>query len=259
MIKPTTSLYVVSIGTNKPDKFDQFALDWWKAVSELDPMPDQIVICATEGNTCKILDVPSFAIEITNIVFVNNNSTMADHLNCAVKATTGMWNSWIGIDDQVAPNLFSEVNTATDLHADLIITGMTTFSGKVVYGNWNKLMRSRNNSVLRNTICRKVLWEKVGGYPNLYFNDWGFWIKCWGKKPKIYKSKKVHMIFNDSETHNRLSGLANQDKFPIAYEQIESLKRDLGYKRNFRDNFLNFYFESRVVQKLNRILKSIKS
>jgi hypothetical protein len=225
-----TSLYVISLGVRQPDTFDKFADSWWHAVERMTPMPDEIVICATIGNTCKILEVPEFAKNKTSIVYVNPNEPMSTHLNTAVEHCTGKWISWIGIDDLPLENLFSSVAVADRKNKDIILSGIKTTSGKVIYSDWEQLAQSKNNTVMGNTVCTKALWEKVGGYPNIYFNDWGFWLYCHSLKPKIYKTKFITMLFNDSEDYSRRSGLKNFDKFEEAMIEIEKIKSELKLK-----------------------------
>jgi hypothetical protein len=229
-----TSLYLVSLGVKKPDVFDEFATSWWRAVEKMKPMPDEIIICATIGNNCKILEIPLFAKNRTSIVNVNPNETMSAHLNTAVDNCKGKWISWVGIDDLPLENLFSSVETAEKKKCEVILSGIKTTSGQVIFSNWERLAISSNNTVMSNTVCTKNLWRKAGGYPDVYFNDWGFWIHCFSLNPKIYKTQHITMLFNDSETHIRRSGQNNRDKFKAGILEIDKIKSNLNLKSKLR-------------------------
>jgi hypothetical protein len=232
--KITSSLYLVSIGTKKPDPFDKFVSSWWSAVEKMNPLPDEIIICASEGNTCKILDIPRFAKNRTTIIYINSNAPMSSHLNAAVENCNGKWISWIGIDDLPLEGLFSSITGAEKKKCEIILSGIKTSSGKTIFSNWDRLVPSNNNTVMGNTVCTKDLWKRAGGYPNIYFNDWGFWLRCYSLKPKIHETRDLTMLFSDSEDYARRSGLKNYKEFERAFTEITKIKSELRLKVNLK-------------------------
>lgn len=250
----STSLYVISLGVKKPDPFDRFVEAWWRAIEKMNPQPDEIVICATIGNACKILEVPLFAKQRTTIIYVNSDEPVSTYLNTAVEHCNGKWISWVGIDDLPLESLFSRVNAADEKKSDIVLSGIKTTSGQVIYSNWEQLVESTSNTVMSNTVCTKDLWKKAGGYPDIYFNDWGFWLYCYSLKPKILKTKLITMLFNDSEDYVRLSGLKNYDKFEDAFIEIDRIKCELNLKVKFK-----IKVTSLIKRKIRNIKKVIKS
>ena len=227
-------MYLISLGLETPDPFDKFADSWWRAVEKMNPIPDEIVICATVGNSCKILEIPLFAKTRTIVVHLDVKEPVSAYLNNAVYHCNGKWISWVGIDDLPLENLFTSVPTAEKKKKEIILSGIKTTSGQVIYSKWEKLVQSNSNTVMSNTVCTKELWVKAGGYPNVYFNDWGFWLRCYSLNPKIHKTKLVTMLFNDSEDYVRRSGLKNFDKFEAGFLEIKKIKSELNLNVNFK-------------------------
>ena len=81
--------------------------------------------------------------------------------NRAVDALRTDWCWNMDIDDLVFPSALREIRV---VDADVYAAGLVT-----------SVAESKVNLVNAGSAFKKWLWEKVGGYPDIGFHDWGLW------------------------------------------------------------------------------------
>jgi hypothetical protein len=156
-----------------------------------------------------------------------SDGTLADYLNAAVEATETDWVMWTGLDDRPLPSAF--LNLPSPHECDLIAGGIIISTGGAILSNFRALPTHDGNTVMSNTLHTREIWQRAGGYPDVYFNDWGFWLRCAALNPRIYEPKAFQMWYENSDNQGRLSGQDNRDKFDHAVREIVDLKRELGF------------------------------
>ncbi|NBW21800.1 MAG: hypothetical protein EBR82_78985, partial [Caulobacteraceae bacterium] len=73
-----------------------------------------------------------------------------------------------------------------------------------------ELMSSQpmSNHVMGTSWFTKDIFKRVGGYPDVYWSDWGFWWKCWVHGARWFKPAGVQVLVNDIRP-NRISSDQN--------------------------------------------------
>ena len=83
------------------------------------------------------------------------------------------------------------------------------------------------NHVMGTSWFTKDFWGRVGGYPDVYWSDWGFWWKCHVHGARWYKPAGVQVLVNDTRT-DRISSEPNIEadiemrKFIAEYTRSDS-------------------------------------
>lgn len=203
----TVSLCVLSLGRNEPDVFAQYVEGWFRAVEGMNPKPDEICIGYFEPDTAGVTEYAKFGVSIpVTLVPVSSELPIADVINATVEATSSDWFSWIGLDDIALPEAFVDLQAAEDSGAELL-GGVCLFSdGGQWKEQWNPGALLTRTTIPGNSPIRKSVWERVGGYDEVYFHDWAFWLKLANAGVKVAHTSKPGMIFHSGENHETRSG-----------------------------------------------------
>lgn len=195
----SVSLVTIAAGS----KYAAYVPTWWRAVQAMRPMPDEIVIVVDAEDTANVADV----VEGENIHLVHAEEPFGYHyFNLGFRAATSEWISYCGIDDQMLPNAYADIPTATQIQADIIVGTILMSNGYVWRGSWNPYGLRQNNTLPAHSPFRKALYEKVGGFPDIRWSDWGFWLKCVREDPVIYLGTQPLAIFDVGEDRETMSG-----------------------------------------------------
>ena len=67
---------------------------------------------------------------------------------------------------------------------------------------------------------RKSLWEKIGGYENILFNDWYFWLKALKSGAALYKFEKPIYYFRIGIEERLSDRERNTQNFEVTRQQL---------------------------------------
>jgi hypothetical protein len=147
--------------------YEEYIQEWFEAC--LVAQPDQIVLVSDRvrsvpaGVTLRVVEPPSQKYPIPY------------YANKAVEALDTEWCWNMDIDDLIRPSAFFEIRV---VDAEVYVAGMRTSKGvnHIPKGlDWWRVWDSKHNHVPAGSAFKKWLWEKVGGYPDIGFHDWGLW------------------------------------------------------------------------------------
>jgi len=129
-----------------------------------------------------------------------------EYFNAAVKAADSEWVAYCGIDDQMMPDAFADLNRAEELGANLMVGNLLMSNGHRWMGAWNTIALQQFNTLPAHSPYKRSLWEKAGGYPDVRWSDWGFWLHA-TPHAVPYHSQFITAIFDIGETHETMSGI----------------------------------------------------
>jgi hypothetical protein len=129
-----------------------------------------------------------------------NNRTVAEGFNYAISQTTGDWILPFCDDDYFITNnlkeLFNQLNKKKLNKID-IIHYPCLVNNKDEWGEEKFTLDDikKANRIPFSSIYRKSVWQNIGGYKNLPFNDWFFWM-CAVKKQYnfLYYHKPIYVF-----------------------------------------------------------------
>jgi len=147
--------------------YEEYIDGWFDAC--LAAQPQQIVLVSD-----RIRSVPA-GVTLRVVEPSKQKYPIPYYSNRAVEALDTDWCWNMDIDDLIRPGALWEI---TVVDAEVYAAGMRTSQGinHVPRGldSW-RVLSSKANHVPAGSAFKKWLWEKVGGYPDIGFHDWGLW------------------------------------------------------------------------------------
>jgi len=194
---------------------------WWNSLTLTTPQPDRVVIVHGPHDTAGTRTLTDPRITFIEMPEPFHNG----YFNAGVQATHTEWVAYCGIDDRILPRAYKEIPTTTEhiLAGNILITNGTAW-----HGQWNPELLQHTNTLPAHSPYRRKLWEQAGGYPNIHWSDWGFWLRCAKLKPTAKQSTEYQALFNLGETTETMSGpLLPEHKRTHANNEIETFKETL--------------------------------
>lgn len=195
----SVSLYTVAEG----EAYAPFAARWWEAVQAMNPAPAQVVVAIGPEDRAGIRDLVGNAATVVEVQGPFSNG----HFTAACEAGTQEWAAFCGIDDVMLPDAFKDIPAATEAGADILVGSIVLSSGGVWRGSWNPPAMLRHNTLPAHSPFRRSLYDAVGGFPDIRWSDWGFWLKCAVHGAKPYPATVPQAIFDVGEDRQTMSGV----------------------------------------------------
>jgi hypothetical protein len=215
--------------SSRAEHYGVFFPRWWQAISELERQPDQIVIAYHESNLAKVPEsVPKeYASRVKLIVSDSEDGLI--YGNLAVEAADTDWVAFCGLDDQVLPNAYDELELCSD--AEILVANLKLSDGSNSMGSWDLERMKHQNPMAFLSPFRKSLWERVGGIPSIYWCDWGFWMKSAIAGATTYQSQNFQALFDLGITHKTESGPQLDRAIRLAAdEELVAFAKEIGFR-----------------------------
>ncbi len=176
---------------------------WWDSVQALNPPADDIVIAYHPDDDCGVKDLPCRLVEC-------QTRTCDAMINAAVAEVQHGWIAPLAMDDRFYPDALSCMPPNIDKVADVVANTLRFMSNNGVNVSLPELMGSQPmvNHVMGTSWFTKDIWQRVGGHPDVFWSDWGFWWKCWVHGARWFKPAGVQVLVNDIRP-NRMSSNEN--------------------------------------------------
>ena len=187
------------------EAYKSFVPRWWESVIRMDPMPDSIIIVIGAEDRAGVLDVITEDVPVC-VVSLDEPFSNA-YFTAGFSAADTDWVGFCGIDDQMLPRAYADIPEATLLGAEIIPGTIVLSNGQVWRGTWNVEALQRHNTLPAHSPVTKELWERVGGFPDIRWSDWGFWLKCAKENPAIYQATEPLAIFDIGDGRETMSGV----------------------------------------------------
>jgi hypothetical protein len=195
---------------------------WWDSVQALNPSADDVVVAYHPDDDCGVKDLPCRLVEC--------RTRSADAMiNAAVAAVKEGWIAPLSMDDRLCPDAFACLPPNLDKVADVVANTLRFMSSGFVNPSAPHLFATApmRNHVMGTSWFTKDIWERTGGYPDVYWSDWAFWWKCHVHGARWFKPAGVQVLVNDIRA-NRISSDSNikadleMHKFIAEYTRSES-------------------------------------
>ena len=213
---------------SRAERYGVFFPRWWQAITELERQPDQIVIVYHKSNLAKVPEsVPKeYKSRVKLVVSASENGL--DYPNLCVESADTDWVAFCGLDDQVLPNAYDELEFCSD--AEILVGNLKLSDGSKSMGSWNLERMKHQNSMVFLSPFRKSLWERVGGMPKIYWIDWGFWMKAAMAGATTYQSQNFQALFDLGATHETESGLLLPSEIRLAADkELSAFAKQIGF------------------------------
>jgi hypothetical protein len=168
----TVSIVTVIYG----DAYDRYLAPWIDA--SLAAKPDDILV-VTDMPRC---DEHHYArnriTEITKSVASGWRFPTSALLNCAFEWAKTEWVWVVGVDDKIRPDALTVLQENND--ADIVQVGYARSDGYYYTPPaWSNadIVQHTNNGLFACSPVKRDAWLRVGGYPDVAFEDWAMWRK----------------------------------------------------------------------------------
>ena len=174
---------------------------WWDSVQALNPPADDIVIAYHPDDDCGVKDLFCRLVEC-------QTRTFGAMINAAVATVQEGWIANLAMDDRFYPDAFACIPDGNEF--DVVANTLRFMS----HGGINPSAPERmsvdpfHNHVMGTSWFTKDIWERTGGYPDVYWADWAFWWKCFIHDARWFKPAGVQVLVNNIRV-NRISSDTN--------------------------------------------------
>ena len=176
---------------------------WWDSVQALNPPVDDIVIAYHPDDDCGVNDLPCRLVEC-------RTRSCDAMINAAVAESQPGWIAPLAMDDRFCVDAFSCMPPNIDKIADVVANTIQFMSTSNINPSAPERMGVDrfHNHVMGTSWFTKEIWQRAGGWPNVYWSDWAFWWKCWVHDARWFKPAGVQVLVNDIRP-NRISSDQN--------------------------------------------------
>jgi len=172
---------------------------WWASVQALYPAPDDVVVAFHPDDDCGVKHLPCRKVECLE-------RSPAAMINAATATIKEGWIVCCAMDDRPYPNALLCIPRGG---FDVVAITIRLMSGGVMHSApENIALHPMANHVMGPSFFTKDIWERTGGYPDVYWTDWGFWWKCHVHGARWFKPSGLQLLVNDIRP-NRFSSDPN--------------------------------------------------
>lgn len=182
--------------------YASFVEPWRAAITEMSRKPDEIVIVIGEQDAAGIHGYDWSEIP-TKIITLHEPFGTA-YFNAAVSAASSDWISFCGIDDLMLPNAYIGIDDSSHIAVGTVLLDNV----RAWRGSWNPEHMQHFNPLPAHSLYKKDLWIEVGGYPDIRWSDWGFWLKCATVNPIVSYAAYPLVNFNTGQDRETMSGVS---------------------------------------------------
>lgn len=196
----------MSLGFRRPDPFARFVPGWYEAIASMDPIPAQVCVACPADDASGVDTPPADFPVPVRIVRVDDTNPTA-FMRAAVEKTITKWLVWCGLDDRMTQHALADIAAGDAYGADIISQKARLSTGGVI-GHWNVPALTRgDNQVAPNSPFTRAAYDRVGGWPDIHFHDWGLWMRMAAAGVCVLSTDTVGMEYDIGEDHVTRSGV----------------------------------------------------
>ena len=170
------------------DKYKQFVPSWWESILNLNTKPKEVIVVHNPQDDTGVADLPVKLIPV-------NSCNFTEMTNMGFKEVKTKWTGSLSLDDQYKSDSLEDIKYANNF--DIIgCNGINMSNGEYNSSNLEAI-RDGNNYMLGFSFFTKQIYAKVGGWPNIYWSDWGFWWLCYKSGARFTNSMRAEVVIND--------------------------------------------------------------
>lgn len=220
------SVIVAAWGPVGGNRYARFVPRWFSALAAMRPLPAEVVVVHSSPEPLGLLAYPDPPVPVIGVAC---DGRQAEMLNAGVTAASQSWCSCIGVDDCYMPDALELLPTAYRLGADVMVWNhRERDSDHVWHCHWSPEQLRYANTVQGASPFRKSLWSRIGGFRDLGWCDWAFWLDAAKSGAKALETGRVAVVYDAGHTHETLSGPALAKARRDAHDrQIRELVQEL--------------------------------
>jgi hypothetical protein len=198
---------IVVLAWGEPgNRYSGFVGRWWEAVMAMSPKPAEVVVVHSEPEPLGLLNAAPAGMKL---VAVPCEGTAPQMANAGVRAASQPWFSAIGVDDTYRPDAFKHLEAATQVGAEIVVWNHQERDSDHVWECfWSPAVLRRANTVQGASPVRRSLWERAGGFPDVAWWDWGFWLRAAAAGAVAMETGAIGVDFDAGRNHETFSGPA---------------------------------------------------
>jgi len=210
------------------EHYGVFIPRYWEAIKSLNRQPDQIVIVYHESNLTRFPDsVPAQYRSRVKLIETDQEHG-SETANLSFSSADTDWIAICPLDDQVFPEAYDELGQIGDV--EILVGNVKLSNGLDFMGRWDRELMKTRNTLTALSPFKKTLWERVDGWPNIRWNDWGFWIKCHMAEARVSHSANFQALFDLGATHLTDSGQMLDENIRQAGErEVREFAKQIGF------------------------------
>lgn len=190
------SIICVAFGT----KYKRFVDGWWNSIENLEIKPKEIIVVHDPRDDTGVRDLPVQLIESTD----RNITKM---LNKGFSFANTKWLGVLSLDDRYFKGALNDLDDAKSNFDVVGVNALSMSNGKFLSSNLN-FLSSGNNHMLGSSFFTTEIYYRVGGWPDIFWSDWGFWWKCYKADAKFCNPPRTHLLIDDV-SNDRISSKSN--------------------------------------------------
>ena len=195
-----------------------FVPRFWQAITAMDPRPAEVVVVHTDPEPLGIL--ASWGGDVRcRAVAVPAGLSMARMLNAGVREASQPWALTVGIDDMLTPEALRYLPDAKAAGAEIMLWNHAEESGAVREGSWQPYRLIRRNTLHGSCPFTRGLWQAVGGFPDVAWCDWGFWLRCAAYGARAYQTHHVGVVWDTGVGRPTMTSQANDPAVAAARDR----------------------------------------
>lgn len=203
-------LSVIVLAYGAPgNPYSQFVQRWWDSV--LCVQPAEVVVVHTDPEPLGLISAAPHGIVVTAVPMPGS---FANGMNAGVQAATQPWVSTIGVDDCYRHGACELLPLADAAGTEIMLWNHYELGSHVWTTSWDVKTLRRANTVQGASPFRRDLWVRAGGFPDIGWGDWGFWLRCAKAGAKAWHCGRIGVDFDPGISHSTYSGraLSEQDR-----------------------------------------------
>jgi hypothetical protein len=195
-MKADVSIICVAYGS----KFKSFVDGWWDSIEKLETRPTEILIVHDSRDDTGVKDLPVRLVESTD-------RDITSMLNKGFSLADTKWLGVLSLDDRYLPDALNDIEIAKSNFDIIGANALSMSTGNFLRSDFDKL-GSGNNHMLGSSFFTREIYYRVGGWPSIFWSDWGFWWKCYKADARFCNPPRAHMIIDDV-SNDRISSKKN--------------------------------------------------
>jgi hypothetical protein len=117
-------------------------------------------------------------------------------LNKGFSLADTKWLGVLSLDDRYLPDALNDIEIAKSNFDVIGVNALSMSTGNFLRSDLDKL-GSGNNHMLGSSFFTSEIYYRVGGWPSIFWSDWGFWWKCYKADARFCNPPRTHMIIDD--------------------------------------------------------------
>ena len=180
-----------------------FVPRFWQAIKAMSPRPAEVVVVHTDPEPLGILTSCWGHTDVRAVV--PDGTSMAEMINAGVRAASQEWCCTVGVDDMLTPDALRHLPDAMRVGAEIMAWDHQEENGAVYVSTWEPYRLLRYNTLTGSSPFTRGIWSHCGGFPDVAWCDWGFWLRCASVGARVFCTNHVGVTWDSGRGRETIS------------------------------------------------------